>query len=765
MSDKNLPVKQVHLKQSIPLLIGVIALISLGVFHTFPPSPAPTSTPLSLFSSVRAMNHVRQIGSKPHPTGSAGNTEIRNYLVAQLKELGLTPEVQSALVVNPQKKAVGLIHNVLVRIPGTETGKALLLVAHYDSVHTGPGAADDGASVAAIIETLRALKTQPSLKNDLICLFTDGEEIGLLGAKAFVEQHPLAKNIGLVLNFEYRGNRGAFMMFETSQGNGRLIEGLGSSVPFVLASSLMYEVYKRLPNDTDFSVFKQAGITGMNFAAIDGHPAYHTQLDNPDRLDQGTLQQEGEIMLGLAKHFGNLQLDSLNSPDCVYFDVPGLGLITYPQSWILPMNVLILLLFAAVVLKAARMKVMRISHVLSATLVFLIVLMSLAIASHYGWSVICMLHPEYISFLQGDTYNSQWYLIAFVLLNIGFFCTLSACAGRWIRPFEFSLGISAMWIILLMSVSVIAPGLSFLFYWPLAGVLGGLWFTLILVEKDRQSFNLLPICLGSVPGILLLTPIIRNLFIGLTPRMIGVVALFLALLSGLLTPLLERVGQQKGLKRLFILSGIVALGMGSWTSGFDIEHPRQNSLIYAFDTSSQKAYWLSTDKYLDRWTSAFFSNVSEKQPVSSLLGGKYSNMWLVAAPAFAAPAPDMEILEDKMLKGKAGNTRKLILRVKSLRNASKLKITAEGITVISSIIAGQQYTVIPDTNWSIDYFGLDAEGLNIEITVNADKPFVLRIMDVAYGLPALGQQPRPPTTIASPSELSDSSVFIKVFHI
>jgi len=55
----------------------------------------------------------------------------------------------------------------------------------------GPGAADDGAAVAAVLETVRALRTQAPLRNDLVVLLIDGEENGLLGAQAVVRDDPL----------------------------------------------------------------------------------------------------------------------------------------------------------------------------------------------------------------------------------------------------------------------------------------------------------------------------------------------------------------------------------------------------------------------------------------------------------------------------------------------------------------------------------------------------------------------------------------------
>jgi Peptidase family M28 len=765
MLDEHHSRRQAHPAQSIFLLIGILALVGIGLLHSSPPVPSPLFAPSTVFSSTRAMSHVRQIGQKPHPTGSHGNAEVRQYLLAQLKALGLAPEIQSAIAVNPQKKHAGRIHNVLVRILGTKPGKALLLSAHYDSVHTGPGAADDGASVAAILETLRAIKTLPPLQNDLICIFTDSEENGLLGSSAFVRQHPWAKDVGLALNFEYRGNRGAFMMFETSQGNGKLIEGLAQAAPFLSATSLMYEVYKRLDNDSDLSIFKQAGIPGMNFAAIEGHTHYHSQLDRPEFLDQGTLQQEGNIMLALVNHFGNIPLNDLKSTDRIYFDAPGLGLVNYPTGWVVFLNITLLLLFTAAITAGLRREIFRVSGVIAGSAAFMSILMGLSVSSHFLWSGIRQLHPEYESFFQGDTYNSQWYLLAFVFLNMGLFGLLHVCVCKWLRPIEFSFGVMACWLVLSMVTGAWLPGVSFLFFWPLAAILVVVGTLINLRKNVQQPIATMLIFLGSVPGLLIFTPFISNLFVGLTPQMIGVVVIFLVLLLGLLTPLMESMGQQKWLIRSSLLLGFAALLMGSLTSGFDVDHPRQNTLFYALDSKGQSAYWLSTDKQLDQWTSTYFPKAQAKQAVSALMGSGYPAMWVAQAPLLTLPPPTLETLEDSVIKGNPANKRKLTLRVKSARMAPKLKVTIEGCAVLSSTVAGQPYTKFAEAHWRFDSVGLNEEALDIEIIVNAGNTFAIRVVDVSYGLHADGQNSRPSSMISKPSEFGDSTLVINSFPI
>ena len=143
------------------LLLLLTAVVSslLGLWQLVPPRAIPAE-----FASGRAVVHVQAMARAPHPMGSAENDRVRDYLVAQLRELGLEPEVQQASAVTPGTfpHVAGRVHNVLARLPGSGgTGRAVLLAAHYDSVPTGPGASDDVAGVAALLETLRALRSSP----------------------------------------------------------------------------------------------------------------------------------------------------------------------------------------------------------------------------------------------------------------------------------------------------------------------------------------------------------------------------------------------------------------------------------------------------------------------------------------------------------------------------------------------------------------------------------------------------------------------------
>lgn len=188
----------------------------------------------------------------------------------------------------------------MARIKGSGNGKALLLLSHYDSSpHSSLGASDAASGVATILEGIRAFRAEGKTpKNDIIILFTDGEELGLNGADLFVKSHPWATDVGLVLNFEARGSGGAgYMLVETNRGNSNLIKGFMAAEPeYPVANSLAYSIYKMLPNDTDLTVFREdADIDGFNFAFIDDHFDYHTVRDNADRLDRNTLAHQAVI--------------------------------------------------------------------------------------------------------------------------------------------------------------------------------------------------------------------------------------------------------------------------------------------------------------------------------------------------------------------------------------------------------------------------------------------------------------------------------------
>jgi len=333
----------------ISLVVLALAL-AIGWARMQPPRAASVDAPLDTFSAGRALVVLRDllVENEPRPVGSEQNARVRDRIAALLGELGYEVSLQEAESCGgfAEERVCATVRNVLAWMPGREAGPALALMAHYDSVPAGPGVGDNGSGVATILELARILQQEGPYRNPILLLFTDGEEAGLLGARAFLREHPWAGDVGVVINLESRGSSGQSLMFETSPDNARLIDAYASSVPLPVSSSLMYEIYRIMPNDTDLTPFKGAGIAGLNFAFIEDGIYYHTAEDNFAHLDPGSVQHHGESALAVARRLAEMDLSVQPSGNAIYMDILGLGIIRWPEAWTLPLNGMAALLLA-----------------------------------------------------------------------------------------------------------------------------------------------------------------------------------------------------------------------------------------------------------------------------------------------------------------------------------------------------------------------------------------------------------------------------------
>ncbi|MDG1263686.1 MAG: M20/M25/M40 family metallo-hydrolase, partial [Flavobacteriaceae bacterium] len=403
------------------LLLG---LIYYSFYDLMPSKGAPLSTSELEFSSERALIPLKEISRAPHYIGSEENKRVRAFLIQSLEDLGLEPETQQGYVFNQRRGQMTQPVNIIAKIKGTDSTKSLLIFSHYDSALTPSlGASDAGSGVVTILESLRAYKAsgkQP--KNDIIILFTDGEEVGLEGAKLFVRSHPWAKNVGLSLNFESRGSGGpSSMIVETNQGNKNLIQSFMAASPeFPVASSLLYSVYKMLPNDTDSTILREEGdIEGLFFAFIDDHFDYHTAGDSFERLDRNTLQHQGSYLLPILHYFSNVDLEHLKSEeDYVYTNFPFLKMIAYPFDWIMPMTLFASLLFVGLLFFGFKSGALNFKLILKGFVPYLLSLIFALLLGLYGWKLILKLYPHYQEIQHGFTYNGHAYIGFFVALTL-----------------------------------------------------------------------------------------------------------------------------------------------------------------------------------------------------------------------------------------------------------------------------------------------------------------------------------------------------------
>lgn len=319
------------------------------------PPPQPASIAAAEFSAARAMQHLRWIAAEPHPTGSAAAARVRDGLVTHLQQAGLQASVQRAHAAAEYGKGDGRgvraanVENVVAVLPGRDRSlPAVLLMAHYDSVAQSPGAADDGLGVAVMLEIARALQ-KDARQRDVVFLFTDAEEAGLLGARAFFASHPLAARIGTAINLEARGSSGRAVLFETGPGNAALLKTFASLAPQPLGNSLTGFVYRYMPNGTDFTVPAKLGIPGVNFAIIGSQFDYHAATASVANLDPGSVQHMGAQVLPLVRKLATSATLPTSRRDAIYSDLPGGWMIGVPMwsGWcVLAFGLLVLVVVA-----------------------------------------------------------------------------------------------------------------------------------------------------------------------------------------------------------------------------------------------------------------------------------------------------------------------------------------------------------------------------------------------------------------------------------
>src|ERR1700754_1045575 len=542
----------------------IAAAICLAIYLQRPPSVVDASAPASEFSGARAMETLRTIATTPHPIGSAAQEDVRRVIQSKLQEIGVEAEVQSTVVAVPTRNgAVGAtVKNIIGRLEGTDPeAKAILLTAHYDSVPNSPGASDDGAGVVVLLETLRALKSSPPLKNDVIFLFNEGEEIGLLGSKGFVDDNPLAKNVALVLNLEARGARGPVFMFETSDKNGWLINQIAKVAPHPFASSLMYSVYTILPNDTDLTVFKKTGMSGYNFAFIGGLAHYHSQRDDLDSIDVRSIQHGGSYALPLVRHLGNINLENTKAADAVYFDILGMTLVTYPGKWTLPISIMLTVLFVAVAIIGLKRTELTIKGMALGFVTTLVSIVLSVVVVNFILLVLFSVRPGFLPLR-----NANIFLISFIAFAIAISSTLILGLNKWITFNNLTVGAMFIWLIVAVTSSILLPGSSYLFQWPLFFVLIAIGTTFFF--KDRDPFSaksLAVICAGVIPGLILMTASTYNIFQGLMLGMITILMALVMLSLIVLVPLLKYISLpykwNLPLWSIFAGLGFLVLGM------------------------------------------------------------------------------------------------------------------------------------------------------------------------------------------------------------
>jgi hypothetical protein len=659
----------------------------------------------------------------------------------RLRGLGLPTHVQTSEVVSTlDARVAGTVHNVVARLPGTHPSRAVLLVAHYDSVPTAAGAADNGSGVVTLLETARALRAGPPLKNDIIFLFTDGEEEGLLGVQGFLRGDPWAYGTGVALNFDSPGSSSPALMYETSRGNGLLVRSLAAwSRPF--ASSRMYEVSRRQPVVSDFRQLIARGIPGMSFGMLDG-PAYdHTAYDSVARFHEAGLQHEGETALSLARGFGDADLWQVHRPDVVYFDAVGDLTVLYGRQLVGPFTAVALALFAVAVLLAARRRLLTLRGVAWAALASGGTLAVSVLVTGLVWAMYSSAYEQRV-WTQTGVVISDWYRVGLVLLAAAVVLASYGLVLRRVRAWDLAVVTLAWWAAGAFVVSRAVPGASFLLTWPLAGGSLGLAVAALVDRRDEVRRTATVIALaGAVPGLALLSAATSLLLMSAGLKQL-VTVLAVWMLAGLL--ILPLAVVQRAFRfwlpaALAVVGAVVLCAVGS-TVAFDSEHPKFTSVSYRV-TAAGGPVWEAIGTALDPYTRGFVDPRPGAPPVFAYypeLGPRTTTAG--PAPDYGLRPPVLRLLADATV----GDRRTLRVLVRSRRDAAVISLLDE--TVVGNLTAGvdgqalggRDTTLLDVTpvRWSFDYYAPPRRGIVVTLQFAAGVAVALRAVDFTYGLPA-----------------------------
>jgi len=813
-----------------PGFLGAIAAIAIvlvlafvcfwGIHQLHPPTTVPADAPSDVFSAERALKHLKVIAATPHPIGTPENRTVRDYLIQEIRALGLKPEIQKAKVMRQWSSHYlrgATVENIVVRLKGTGNSKAVLLMSHYDTVPNAFGATDDGSGVVTLLETLRALKALPPLKNDIIFLFTDGEELLLLGAKAFVEQHPWVKDVGLVMNFEGGGSRGPVLMFETSDENGWLIKEFAKAAPYPMANSLIYEIYRRLPNDTDLSEFKKIGCSGFNFAYIDNPYDYHSANDNLQNIDERSIQHHGSYALALTRHFGDLNLHETKARNSIYFNTIGFGFIHYSEKWVIPFIILTGLFYILILILGFRAKELKIPGIMFGFIAFLANLVIAPTAVTCLYRIIQKFYPGSAWWLL--FYHHKLLLLGFVFLSITISVALYRLFLRGIKVWQvatlavalnillcfaglfhwkyllisvivssllffifrkensvwdLAMGSLLGWVIFIIAGSIIILGSNF-FIWPLFFSLFPLGWIFITRPSHHLSIkNLVLFPLFSVPALLWFSSLIYLYFIATGLSKSGIVMVLVMLSISLMIPhiyFITRVDRWL-FPGILTLLGVILILSGTIGASFSERYRKPNCIFYAINSHQNRSIWGSSDLKLDEWTSNFLSDNPETSTLTEFLPSLNTKIWSADAPASNLPAPELTVIEDFT----RDEIRTLKIHLKSGREAPVLNIFIHpDANIIKANLNGMKIEGFDQNDKNVSkkwrrwiYYASPRGGISLMLRIKPSKSLVVKLTDISYDFPQLQDfvfKPRPKQMMPAPYTLSNMTLVTKTFTL
>jgi Peptidase family M28 len=741
-------------------LAGVALLLAATSIAYRSPAPLGPDAPPGVFSAYRAKAILRDLvgDNAPHPIGSSADARVREAIVERLSGLGYAPELQSGFVCTDDG-VCGSPVNIIARLgAASEAQDAVLLAAHYDSVPAGPGASDDGAAVASVLEIARILAARPRSPHPIVLLITDGEEAGLLGARLFVQRHPLATQVRAAVNLEARGTSGSSLMFETGTANSWLMHLYGSVIARPVTNSLYYVIYKLLQNDTDFTVFKTAGYQGFNFAFIGNVGRYHTPLDNAANADARSIQQQGDNALATLSALANSRTLRPPIAESVFFDGFARTLIVWPSASTLGAALLALALLlseTAVLFRKGAVAGREIIWGGVGTLCML----ALGVALCAGLLALGLALGK-VPPLAGASWIAHPAPMHLASAAIALFTAAGASAWLARRAGFWGFWVAAALLDALLSVAcaLVMPGASFVFLLTaVAAGLGALPVTFSLA-RSREAASWAAGFAAILPMLVIFAALfaqLQFLYMALGSLAWPVSTLVLGLGASNLMPLLA-AATRRARQRIINAAALLAAGGALLTlclPTYSTEWPQRINLEYWWDTDTGQSHYLARCDSL-RLPAALAAAARFDPAARPRFPGSAAPAFYAAAskppPGRSMAAPELLLTAppagQDMASQPAGSFTRYALRLRSARGAPEALLvfpagaqvgnvtftTAEGLVQakLGRLKSGAAL---------LDVVGLPAEGVEFSVDAAGRQPVSIQVFDQSYAFPAEGQ--------------------------
>jgi Peptidase family M28 len=728
---------------SIDRAAPIVALLAIAVTAAFSlkglwPPTASGGGPAS-FSAERAMAHVEALAAEPRPAGSKAHRAAREYIVTALREsAGIEAEVRAAAATSTRYGLpydAARVHNVVATVRGTDRSRRIILVAHYDTVLTSPGAGDDAAGVATLLEAGRALAAEYGGGPEVTLLFTDAEEIGAVGAEAFLASGSLDPERTTVLNFDARGTGGPPALIETAGDEGRLVRAIARSGAPVVASSLLPTLSRLHGVGTDFRPFSEAGASGLNFAIVDGVARYHTPADAPPSLDRESVRRQGEAAVSLVRALGRGTEDGSGAVS--YFMAPWAGLVVYPRFIDLVAATLSTVLVAFWVVTSIRRGHSSWGGLVASGFAVVAAVTLAAVACYAGWWLLRALGAGPAPGL-ADPYDPVPYRFAAVLLATGTALGV-ARAARQIGVRTPTGLLPAVGVAVLWGLALKLPGAAYLLAVPMPFV--ALHAVASGGGRGRAVARALGAAAASLPVVLVWAPIPYVLLAGLrlsAAWAAGAVAAFAVLLCGSIFER-ARFAVDGRVATALVALAAVAAGIGVSRAGASPETPRPVSVAYALDADAGRAFWVSDRESSGGPEDAIFADALPVGVLPRFLGEDGVLKRASAAAPLAVPGPEVALIGDAVGDGR----RYLTVRVKSRRGAPWLHVLVETGKVIGAAVDGSAFDesaggaeAAGGVVWGFRHIGGSDEGFELKLAVDPSAgPVRLTVIDQSPGVP------------------------------